>query len=149
MDRRPVAGVGPNLFGSFVAMNDPDAPQHIIKDISPVLEGGAWRWTGKRPSLRFVVSKVSDAKLVMDFAIAKLTFDATGPVTLSFFVNDRLLENVRYDAPGSKRYEKAVPAGWLYTDRMNTVAAEIDKVYVSPKDGAVLGFILSRAGFAE
>jgi hypothetical protein len=148
VERRPVTGQGPNLFGSIVAMNDASAPQHIVKDVSPSLESGSWRWAAKRPELRFVVSKVNDAKLLMDFAIAKLTFDQTGPVSISFLVNDRLLEKVRYETPGSRSFEKPVPAGWLYTDRMNTIAAEIDKVYVS-KDGAVLGFILSRAGFVE
>jgi hypothetical protein len=149
VDRRPVTGASPNLFGSIVSMNDASAPQHIIKDISPLLENGLWRWTGKRPELRFVVSRVSDVTLAVDFAIPKLTFDQTGPVCLSFMVNDRLLEQVRYDTPGNKKFEKPVPAGWLHLDRMNTVAAEVDKVYVSPKDGAMLGFILSRAGFVE
>jgi hypothetical protein len=149
VERRPVTGAGPSLFGSIVSMNDPRAPQHIVKDISPSLESGSWRWTGKRPELRFVVSKASDVKLVVDFAIAKLTFDATGPVSLSFVVNDRLLEKVRYDTPGNKSFEKVVSAGWLYTERMNTIAVEIDRVYISPQDGAVLGFILRRAGFVE
>jgi hypothetical protein len=149
MERRPVTGYGTNEFGSIVSMNEPGARSHIIKEVSPVLESGAWRWAGKRPELRFVVTRTKNVRLVMDFAVAKLTFDSTGPVTFSFFVNDRLLERVRYDQPGNKHYEKLVPAEWLWTDRMNTIAAEIDKVHVSPADGATLGFILSRVGFAE
>jgi len=92
---------------------------------------------------------VKDVKLVVDFAVAKETFDATGPVTISFFVNDRLLEAVRYDQPGDKHYEKLVPAGWLRPDAMTTVAAEIDKLYRAPQDGAELGFILTRVGFIQ
>ncbi len=149
MDRRPVTGYGDTSFGGVVSMSDASARAHIVKDISPQLQSGAWRWTLQRPELRFAVSHTKGVRLVMDFAVAKSTFDSTGPVTISFYVNDRLLDKVRYDQPGNKRFEKPVPPEWLATDRMNTIAAEIDKLYVSPLDGAKLGFILSRAGFAE
>jgi hypothetical protein len=149
MERRPVTGYGSNSFGAVVSMSDPSAPAHIVKDISPSLESGAWRWTLQRPELRFTVSRVKDVRFVMDFAVAKTTFDSTGPVTISFYVNGKLLDKVRYDEPGNKHFEKPVPPEWLATDRMNTVAAEIDKMYVSPQDGNQLGFILSRAGFIE
>ena len=149
MERRPVTGYASNSFGGVVSMSDPSAAAHIVKDISPTLESGAWRWTLQRPELRFAVSRAKDVKLVMDFAVPKSTFDSTGPVTISFYVNDKLLDKVRYDEPGNKHYEKPVPPEWLATDKMNTLAAEIDKLYVSPKDGMKLGFILSRAGFTE
>ena len=149
IERKPVTGYGSNALASIVSMNDPNAKAHILKDVSATVESGAWRWVFKRPELRFALAGVKDVKLVMDFAIAKETFDATGPVTISFFVNDRLLEAVRYDQPGNKHFEKPVPAGWLRPDAMTTVAAEIDKLYKSPQDGAELGFILSRAGFTR
>jgi len=149
IERRPVTGYGSSALASVVSMNDPNANAHIVKDVSATVEGGAWRWAFKRPELRFALAWVKDVNLVMDFAIAKETFDATGPVTISFFVNDRLIEAVRYDQPGTKHYEKPVPADWLRPDAMTTVAAEIDKLYKSPHDGAELGFILSRVGFTQ
>jgi len=149
VERRPVTGYGSNTLASVVSMSDPSAKAHIVKDVSATIESGAWRWAFKRPELRFALAGVKDVKLVMDFAIAKETFDATGPVTISFFVNDRLIEAVRYDQPGNKHYEKPVPADWLRPDAMTTLAAEIDKLYKSPQDGAELGFILSRAGFTQ
>lgn len=149
MERKPVTGFGASAFGSIVGMGEPDALLHIIKDVSPHLEGGSWRWTGKRPEFRFVVSRTKNVKLTMDFALAKATFDSTGPVTFSFFVNDQLLDKVRYSEPGDKHYEKPVPPEWLRTDRMSTIAVELDKVHVSPVDGAALGFIVKRVGFAE
>ena len=148
IERKPVTGYG-STQASVVSMSDPDAKAHIVKDVSATVESGAWRWAFKRPELRFALAAVKDVKLVMDFAIAKETFDATGPVTISFFVNDRLLEAVRYDQPGNKHYERAVPADWLRPDAMTTLAAEIDKLYKSPQDGVELGFILSRAGFTQ
>ena len=149
LERKPVTGYGSNTQAGVVSMSDPDAKAHIVRDVSATVESGAWRWVFKRPELRFALAGVKDVKLVMDFAIAKETFDATGPVTISFFVNDRLIEAVRYDQPGNKHYEKPVPADWLRADGITTVAAEIDKLYKSPHDGAELGFILSRVGFTQ
>lgn len=149
IERKPVTGPAPGVLGSLVSMSDPDANSYIVKDVSAAVESGAWRWVFRRPELRFRLAGVKDAKLVVDLAIAKEAFDATGPVTISFFVNDQLLEAVRYDQPGNKRFEKPVPAGWLRPDAMTRVALEIDKLYKSPQDGAELGFVLSRVGFVR
>ncbi len=149
MERRPVTGYGFNAFGSMVAMNAPDAPEHIVQDISPKVESGAWRWAFRRPVMRFALTRVKGVKVSVDFGLAKEAMDATGPVTLSYFVNDKLLESVRYDKPGKQHYEKPVPPEWLRADSMTTLAIEIDKLFKSPQDGVQLGFILSRAGFIE
>lgn len=149
VERKPMTGPGSSALGSVVSMSDPDANAYIVKDISAAVESGAWRWAFKRPELRFRLAGVKDAKLAVDLAIAKEAFDVTGPVTIFFFVNGQLLEAVRYGQPGNKRFEKAVPAGWLRPDAMTRVTLEIDKLYKSPQDGAELGFVLSRVGFVR
>lgn len=149
MERRPVTGYGNNSFGGVIGMADPAAPVHIITGVSPRVESGAWRWAYKRAELRFAVGKVNGVKAVMDFAVADEAFHATGPVTFQFFVDGKPLDTVRYDHPGNKHWEKAVPPEWLRTDGMTVLAAEIDKLFKAPKDGVEMGFILSRAGFRE
>ncbi|MCC7176032.1 MAG: hypothetical protein IT159_12615 [Bryobacterales bacterium] len=148
IERRPVTGYRESLPG-VIGMNDPDADEHIVRDISRTVESGAWRWTSKRPELRFALSRTKGVKLVVDFAVSRETFAATGPVTISFFVNGRLVEAVRCAEPGNRHFEKHIPQDWLRSDGMTTVAAEIDKLYKSPKDGVELGFILSRIGFTQ
>jgi hypothetical protein len=135
--------------GSFVAMSDADADAHIIRDVSPGSDGSPWRWTFQRPELRFWVETATRQKLVADFVIAAATFRETGPVTISFFVNGRLLARQHCPKPGKYHLEKEVPAAWLRTDTFTIVAAEADKLWVSPADGARLGFILSRIGFVS
>ena len=128
-------------------MADADAERHFIQDISAELEANTWRWTGKRPSIRLHPN--SNQKLVysMDFAIAESTLQKTGPVTLSLFVNDRLLDRVRYTSPGRRRVERPVPAEWLKANEDTTLAAEIDRVWTpAPTGGAPLGFILVSLG---
>ncbi len=129
-------------------MNDPSAKAYIVSDIAPGVESGAWRWTSQKPTLKFHLKDTQSLKLVMDLSIAEATLTQTGPVTISFLVNDRLLDRVTYSENGRRRFEKAVPAEWLRPGD-NLVSAEIDKVYVSRRDGARLGFILASAGFTR
>jgi hypothetical protein len=71
-------------------------------------------------------------------------------VTLSFFVNDHLLDRVRYATPDRRHFEKPVPAEWLPPGQDVTLAAEIDKVWTPSQPGAApLGFILVALGLEE
>ena len=131
-------------------MADADAESHFVQDISAELAGNTWRWTGKRPTIRLHLN--SNRKLVysIDFAIAESTFRRTGPVTLSLFLNDHLLDRVRYTSPGRRRVEKPVPAEWLVPGEDVMLAAEIDKVWTPPRPGgAPLGFILIALGLDQ
>ena len=131
-------------------MADADAERHIVQDIDAALQGNTWRWTGKRPTIRLHPN--SNQKLVysMDFAIAESTFQKTGPVTLSLFVNDHVLDRLRYASPGRRRVEKAVPAEWLRANEDTTLGAEIDKVWMPAQPGvAPLGFILVSLGLEQ
>jgi hypothetical protein len=131
----------------IVDMNDSAAPLSFVRDIA----GGPpsiWRWTYQRPAVRIHAEFDQPVKYVIDFAVAEATLRDTGPVTIAFTVNDRVLDRVRYTASGAKHFEKLVPSEWLTPGKPNIAGAEIDKVWVS-KDGARLGFILVRIGFAK
>jgi hypothetical protein len=128
-------------------MNDFFAPQHFVRDIASG-PPSIWRWTYQRPAVRINAEFDQPVKYVIDFAVAEATLRDTGPVTIAFTVNDRVLDRVRYTASGQKHFEKLVPAGWLLPGKPTIAGAEIDKVWVS-KDGARLGFILVRIGFAK
>ena len=149
IQRGPASGTGSAGFRHFVAMSDPGVEAYFVRDISPALEANSWRWTGQRPALRFVLEEVEELKLAMDFAVAGVTFEQTGPVTISFFVNGNLLDKVRYSSYGEKHFEKAVDASWLEAGEDTVVAAEIHPVWISPKDGTKLGIILVQVGFVE
>lgn len=149
LQRRLPSGREPRPVGALVSMSDPYSDAHIVRDVSPAAEGSAWRWTFRRPELRFWLEQTARQKLVVDFSIAADTFKETGPVTMTFFVNGQPLGQRRCPKPGPYRFEKAVPAAWLRTDDFTLVAAEADKLWTSPADGARLGFILSRIGFVD
>lgn len=145
--RDPLAIPEPAAGGILVNMNDADAPAHFVKDISERLEGATWRWTGKRPTLKILLVKTTGLKFTVDFTIWEGTMKQTGPVTISFFIDDNLLDTVHYDTPGYKHFEKPVKPEWLQTATDTVLAAEIDKLYVDPGDKKQLGFILTNMGF--
>lgn len=146
--RKPISLPPPTPGSLIVNMNDPDAAGHFVRDISPALESETWRWTGKRPTVKILITQTTGLKYVIDFALAGMTLKQTGPVTVSFFVDDKLLDKVRYDTEGNKHFEKAVDPGWLQTGNETEISAELDKVFVAPGDKTVLGLILTRIGFA-
>jgi hypothetical protein len=131
-------------------MADADAEIHFVRDIPGSLESNTWRWTGKRPTIRLLPGSNRGLTYVIDFAIAGTTLEQTGPVTLSFFVNDRLLDRERYAAAGRQRVEKPVPAEWLEPNETVLLAAEIDKLWIPPQaDAKPLGFILVALGLEK
>lgn len=132
----------------MVNMEDPGADRRFVQDIAGQGEGG-WRWTGQRPTVKVRPESNEGLKLSIDFLLPEVTMKGTGPVTLSFYVNGRLLDRARYTTPGVKHFEKPVPADWVTPDRDVIVAAEIDKIWVAKQDGARLGFIVVRMGLAR
>lgn len=126
-------------------MSDPDAELYFVKDIPGGIEG-AWRWTAKRPTIKLRPKSNQGLKYVIEFAIPEVTLKQTGPVTLTFFVNDHVVDSMRYATHGNQRFEKPVPAEWITAEQDVLVGAEIDKVWIAPEDKAQLGFLLISLG---
>lgn len=137
----------PARYLTFIRMNDTKAPAFLSADINPgPPEGVGWRWTRQRPELKFTLEETQNRRVVWNFGITPATFRQTGPVTITFFVNGRMLDRVRYAEPGDRHFEKPVAAEWLKPHQPTLIAAQIDPVFVSPGDGVKLGIILASAG---
>jgi hypothetical protein len=149
IQRKPLDGIEPSAGRAFVRMGDPSASNYIVGDINESIEGGGWRWTKRKPTLRLQLKRVTNQKFMADLSIADNTFKETGPVTITFTINDHELARETYAKPGRHPFEKAVPAEWLHVVGDNIVSMEIDKLWTSPTDGVELGFILAGAGFQE
>jgi hypothetical protein len=148
IQRRPVSGPDTSRLKHFIAMNDPAAEDHFLRDVGP-LEGESWRWTRQNPTLRFVLPSTRGLKLLVEFGIHDDTLRSTGPLTITYLVNGHVLDRVRYEKSGGQSFQKAVPSEWLGDGEDVVVKVALDKVYVAPADGAQLGVTLARAGFVE
>lgn len=148
VQRQPFEEGRPHRMQRIVSTTDGDWAAHIVQDI-PRGEPGAWKWTGQKPTVKVTVRNNQGLRYSIDFAIADATFKETGPVTITFSVNDHVLDSVRYTAAGEQHFEKAVPAEWIEPMKDTLVAASIDKVWTAPADGAKLGFILKSIGLTQ
>jgi len=146
-EQRPAFEDIPLAGARVVNMDEPGVSLRFVRDISPDLASN-WRWGFQKPAVRIRVRNPENLKYVIDFSLPEITFKDTGPVTIAFTVNDRVLERVRYDSAGDRHFEKAVPAEWLRAGEDAIVGGEIDKMWVAPGDGAKFGFILTRIGLA-
>ncbi len=133
----------------LVTMSDADAQLHFVKDIDPEPPAGTvWRWAGPEAMLKVLALTTQNVKLSVDFNLWPTAFEQTGPVELTFLVNEHQLDKVRYKTPGDKHFLKPIPSDWLATDIESTISISIDKLFVG-EDGKKFGFILSSAGFVQ
>lgn len=130
-------------------MTNPNAGAYIVQGVGNDTEGTGYRWAFAHPVLQFRVPHIQDPRFRMDFALPPQTFRITGPVTLTFALNGRTFDRVRFDQPGAQHYEHPVPEGFLRNEAINLVSIEPDKFYTAPEDGAQLAFVLYRVGFVE
>ena len=147
--RRPLTIEEPAEVRSFISMNEADAPLHFVRDIKPSLEGGAWRWTLKQPTVRLSAPKDRGLKFIAEVTVPEITFKDTGPVSIAVTINGHPLQTFKFDKPGPRRLEMPVPDGWLRKGDDNTVTMEIDKLWTAALDKVQVGFVLTSVGFAE
>jgi len=88
VQRQPLADFRPYRISGIVNMSDADAQTRFVQDITG-LQAATWRWTGKRPTVRVMTRSTENLKYTIDFAIVEATLATTGPVTVTFLVNDR------------------------------------------------------------
>jgi hypothetical protein len=81
--------------------------------------------------------------MTVEIGVAERTLRDTGPVTITFFVNDKEVGRERYDKEGIKRFTTQTLLGKGDV----RLAIEVDKVWRAPSDGNELGFLLVQAGF--
>ncbi len=139
----------PSEPGSMmIEMDSDDVGKHIVKDIYDSKDE-SWRWTGPNPTLKTLIVRSTNLKFAADFAIWEEAFKQTGPLELSFYLNDRLIDKVRYTTPGSKHFEKAVQQNWVTVNSDGILSIRVDKAYVSAAGGLKFGVILLRIGLTQ
>lgn len=132
----------------MILMADPDAQQYFVRDITSVLEAN-WRWTHKKPQVKLPLVEGKNWKYVVDFSVPSVSLQKTGPVTISFLVNNRVLGSKAVEKDGRYQWEKDVPASWITPGKEVLIGAEIDKTMSVGEGVPALGFILTGIGLEE
>ena len=83
----------------------PEIPSHrnfsYATSCHPMADAGAGRPRSR--NYGSVLQSNQNRKLLFEFVINERTFRDTGPVTISFFVNKRLIGRETYESPGDKK----------------------------------------------
>jgi hypothetical protein len=133
-------------FGEYVKSSQPDAEAYFLRDIMAV-EAGAWRWTHAAPELRFLVKSTENRRFRLEIGVNDVTFRDTGPMRLVISINGREFDQVVYDSPGDKSYDKPVPPHMLIRNAENRVLIRVLNPWPARDQGVSLGFLLHEAGF--
>lgn len=139
-------GPEPEPLGAMVDFADPRSPDYVLDGFLPAAPEQSWRWTKENPAVRVRLGEVKNLRLRVNFALPENSHNPLLPITVRYFVNDRLLEAVVYRKAGVLEYRKAVPAEWLKADDYNFVRCEVSPVYVAERDGMKLGMVLTMIG---
>lgn len=148
-EQRPIShGPDPEGLRAFLAFDDPRTPAYIVSDFLDAPPGQSWRWTGQKPTLKLKTESTDNIRFRARGAFPHQSHQSILPITLSVFVNDKLLDRVAYKTAGDFIFQKDVPADMLLANGENKVRLELDKVFIAG-DGAKLGMILAELGFEK
>jgi len=138
-------GPDPGSDMAFVKMDDPQANEFLVKDISP--ESDHRRWAFIHPELHFRVKDAHNLTFTAELTVPDVTFKVTGPVTITYSVNGRALGILRCDRAGDFRIEAPVTEGIVEPGKFISVTFDAHPRWISPEDHAELSFLLRSAGF--
>jgi len=133
--------------GEMLVVGRPDQDPYFVRDVIKGAPDANDYWTREAPELKFLLKPNIDYIYVLRFYLPGQTFEKTGPVTITYFINDHLLESARYDSPEQHEYRKPVPSEWLHPGEFTVVKMVVSIPYIDPKDGTKYGFLLQSAGF--
>lgn len=142
-------GPEPEPIGSMVSFSDARSPDYLVSGFLPTAPDQLWRWATVSPTVRVRVSEKTRLRLRLNFAFPDESHAPLLPITVRYFVNDKLLDTVVYQKAGVLEYRKAVPAEWLMADVDNLIRWEISPVYVAKADGMKLSMIVSEVGLEK
>lgn len=140
VQRKPVMIEEFPALQSRIDMNHPAAPMHLVRDVSPMLESGAWRWAYEKPTVMLSAPAEKGVRFIADITLPEVTFRQTGPVSIRVSVNGREIGSVRYAAAGDHQINLKVPDGLLMKGADTTIIMQQDKVHERH------AFILTRIG---
>jgi len=139
-------GPEPEPLGPFVTFSDARSADYIVGGLLPAAPDSLWRWANEVFTMRVRVSERSGLRLRMTFAFPDESHKPLLPITVKYFINDKLLDTVAYKQAGVLEFRKAVPQEWLLQDADNLIRVEISPVYVAKADGMKLSMIVSEIG---
>jgi hypothetical protein len=134
--------------GLLVAMSDPDADAHIVRDVFGSDPGSEWRFTGLHPAFDIEVPREPHLTFYLRCSNGADMLRSRGPVTLAIALNGRPFQSPRIAVEGQFEYRWPVPDGWIQSPGLVEISIDISPPWHSP-DGTTYGTFLNSVGFEK
>jgi hypothetical protein len=122
---------------------------HFLTEVMERPDEDPQRWTFVRPAFVFDVANRVNLRFRVEFRLPAITFQQTGPIRMTVWINGRALGSRSYTSPEDNSFEQAVPPEWIRGDGLTLVETTLDKYYVSEQDHQRLGYLFLRGGFVN
>lgn len=141
---------GVDVAVPMLRMSDPLIRNHAVQDVLVGDAGSEWFWTAQHPRLQLSWDDVETGwEFDAGFTIAEVVLKQTGPIHVTFLVNDHVAGSAEYKKDGNYRFQAPVPPEWIRGRDRIVVGLDIDPVYIAPGDGAKLGVLLRSIGLRK
>ena len=140
------AGPTAPLLTDMIDMADPAADLLLRRDISHEIEASAWRWSGARPEMEFVLMPSSGTNFVVEFALPDVVFLKTGPVHVTATLNGSAIGAQTFEL-GRNKLICRIDESRLLSPGLARVVLNLDRWWTDPASGREYGLILIKAGF--
>jgi hypothetical protein len=135
----------PRDLGEAFTIGLPGALQYLVKGIQIGPPNQTGYWTLDHPELRFRLSSTAHHLFIERYFLPRETLQQTGPLHVSVYVNERLLDEAVMNGEGV--YQHDVPEAWLTAGDVTSVRMLFHNPYIAPVSGDKLGVLLLSASF--
>jgi hypothetical protein len=142
------AAAAENAARPLLAMSDPDADAHIIRDVPPAGNDPDWRFTGLHPKFRLELVDVSHLVFYVRFFNHGEALLARGPVSFKVDINGKQFQSERFPYEGDAEYRHPLPDGFIARPGLVEISLDISPPWQYPGDGTV-GVLLHSIGFQQ
>ncbi|HYL77205.1 MAG TPA: hypothetical protein VEU96_23525 [Bryobacteraceae bacterium] len=142
------AAASENSARPLLAMSDPDADAHILRDVPHAGDDPDWRFTGPHPKFRLELQDVSHLVFYVRFFNHREALLARGPVTLAVDINGKQFHSERFAFEGDVEFRRPLPDGFIAKPGPVEVSLDISPPWHYPGDGTV-GVLLHSIGFQQ
>ncbi len=142
--RTPAAEIPLSGPPQLVWLSAPGAKPFVARDVNLEDAFEVWYWAGPRPAVRVRPKTDQGLSYVIEFLLTDEAMAQTGPVTITYSIDDHVLDRRAYASPGHYFFKEAVPRDWLKPGQDAIVSAESDRPF--RHDGIESAFRLSSLG---
>jgi hypothetical protein len=133
--------------GLTFSMSDPDADDHIVRDVKPKEINSEWRLTGLHPQFRLQPRTREKLDFYLRFFQHEEALRERGPVRLTIRINGHEFKPDKFILPGDLEFRWPIPDSWIKGAGPVDISMDVDPAWQWHNPEASMGVLLHTIGF--